>query len=77
VMEQEQTQTGNGENESKVALELAKETALSLVRGGQLGYGKFKATMSGHANEGNQPRPGWSNDSISVSLYQIAPSQDA
>ncbi len=71
-MEHQQTQTGNGERESAVALEAARDAALSLVQGGKFGYGKFKVNMSGHANDGNKPQPSWSNDFVNITINQIA-----
>jgi len=31
---------------------------------------KFVVTMSGHSNPGHEPRPGWANDVITVSVTQ-------
>lgn len=52
------------------------EEALSalwaLLRSGVLGHGKqVQVNMSGHGNPDHEPTAGWSNDSLTISLYQI------
>ncbi len=31
----------------------------------------FRATLGGHSNPGHEPREGWANDTITVSLSQV------
>src|SRR5512142_3484513 len=31
----------------------------------------ISVSISGHANPGHDPAPGWSNDSMTVSVYQV------
>lgn len=72
VVEYEQTQNGHGENESKVALRLAKDTAVSMIRTSKLGDScKFNVGLSGHANPDNQKSPGWSNDFVTIAISQL------
>ncbi len=69
--EHEQLQTGNGEAESAIALAAAKQAAVALIQTGKFGKGTFKVNMSGHANDGNKPTAGWSNDFLSITVQQI------
>lgn len=68
-----QTQEGNGEEESKEAVLIAKEAVLRIVGSGKLGVGTFDVHLSGHANTGNEPTPGWGNDFISINITKINP----
>lgn len=45
----------------------------NLVYSGALGdpSGEYKVSVSGHANPGHVPTAGWSNDSITISIYQV------
>jgi hypothetical protein len=69
----QQTQTGNGAQESKDALEMAKTVARDIVDTGRLGTGEFTVNLSGHANDGNKPVPGWSNDYLTITINQQSP----
>ena len=44
-----------------------------LIQSGVLGSpnGKYNIFLSGHANENHQPKEGWSNDSVTISITQI------
>lgn len=33
--------------------------------------GHFQVSISGHANEGHKPTPGWANDMITIRVSQI------
>lgn len=59
-----------GEVES--AMDEQFEAALNMVRiallRGVVGEGNINVTLSGHANPGHQPREGWVNDSVNVSV---------
>ncbi len=63
-------QTGNGAEESKKAMEAAKAQAKTFINSGVLGVGTFSVSLSGHANDGNQKKEGWSNDMVTISIYQ-------
>lgn len=55
------------------ALGIAQDIALDLIESGALGEGDDKiwsVSLSGHANPGNEPVSGWSNDSISINVWQ-------
>lgn len=57
--------------EHKEQFEAAKEAAAHLINAGVLGEGEFFVSLSGHANPEHKPNPpGWSNDSITISLSQ-------
>jgi hypothetical protein len=69
-------------NESNVDLphhqdqyEAALNCVWDVLRTGALGRGKgFQVNLSGHGNEGHVPAPGWSNDSLSLTIYQLSES---
>lgn len=48
----------------------SKEMARLAVASGALGDGVFHVGLSGHANAGHQRTPGWSLDSLYVSVYR-------
>lgn len=37
----------------------------------------FSVSLSGHANASHEPAPGWSNDSVSINIYQRPPATTA
>jgi hypothetical protein len=48
--------------------------AFDLINSGVFGdpdNNSFRVTFSGHGNPGHVPLAGWSNDSISISIYQL------
>lgn len=51
----------------------AKETLLVLVHSGVLGdyHGHFSGSLSGHANENHEPLPGWSPDTVSITVSRV------
>lgn len=53
--------------------EAAKAAAINVIQSGALGVGEdkhFVVGISGHANPGHDHVDGWSDDFISVSVYQ-------
>jgi len=48
--------------------EQATYAAVRLIKSGCLGDGPFRISLSGHANPGHQPRDGWADDAISISI---------
>lgn len=65
-----QEQTGSGAAESKRALDETIRMVETLINLMVLGHGVFTVTLSGHANPGNSPVPGWSNDFVNISINQ-------
>lgn len=63
------------EPEAVEQIDAAVATAKAIVAGGTIGgEGKlFFVSLSGHANPGHEPRSGWSNDCITVSVSQASP----
>jgi hypothetical protein len=53
--------------------EEALSAAWGIIDSGVLGdpKGKYRITFSGHGNPGHVPLAGWSNDSVSFSIYQL------
>lgn len=64
----------NGEDTEEVnASMLAAVDAAGIILGrGVLGTSdkNYRVSIVGHANPKNEPVPGWSNDSVSISIYQ-------
>lgn len=59
------------QDEAIRACDAAIDAAKALIASGALGSGAtFLASLNGHANPGNRPREGWSNDYVTVNLYQ-------
>jgi len=56
-------------DESKESLAQAVKAATEIVKSGVVGTGKVAGAISGHANPGHKPRAGWSNDSLTIFLY--------
>lgn len=52
---------------------LAADAAKALVASGAVGVGLVSAILSGHANPGHAPRPGWSHDYINVTVQCAEP----
>lgn len=52
--------------------EAARDAAYAIMASGATGGPdkKFVVTMSGHANPGHEPRPGWATDTITVAVVQ-------
>lgn len=44
--------------------------ARGLIESGALGDGPWIVSVSGHSNPGHKPTPGWSNDSVTINVYQ-------
>lgn len=58
-------------DEAKDQIAEAVEAAVTLVSAGVVGYGQVHATLTGHANPGHKPAPGWANDMVTISLSYI------
>lgn len=59
-------------------LEAAKKAAIAMLRSGCVGDPKaenrdYIASLSGHSNPGHAPRPGFANDSVTVTVTQLNP----
>lgn len=60
-------------DDTQEALAAACGTAVALVDSGAVGdpeHFDFTVTLSGHANDGHEPREGWANDCATISVYQ-------
>lgn len=59
--------------ESKAQADVAFDASAALILSGAVGSPekKYKVMLSGHANPGNEPNPGWSNDSLTINIYQL------
>jgi hypothetical protein len=71
-LESSQLQSGNGEKESADAINEAIQIAQLLVESGKFGLGTFSVNLNGHANDGNKPKEGWSNDFVNIQIYQVS-----
>jgi hypothetical protein len=60
----------DGADQADAAVAAAKHIVASGTVGGE-GV-KVAATLSGHGNPGHAPKAGWSNDSVSVNVYQAS-----
>lgn len=67
-------------SESNVALEYhadqyreALDAAWGLIKSGVVGDpdAKYRVTLTGHGNPNHEPLSGWSNDFVSVAIYQV------
>lgn len=64
--------------ETREQIEEAVKAATWLVSSGALGSDHVHATLTGHANPEHKPVPGWSNDSVTISVsYLPAPVEPA
>lgn len=65
----------NGPNDPWITEQsrVAKEAAIDLIASGKLGdpstFGFF-VSLTGHANTGHAPSPGWVNDCVTISISQ-------
>lgn len=58
--------------ESRAQFEVAFDAAAAIIGTKVLGEEKgFRVSLSGHANEGHNPVPGWSSDSVTINIYQL------
>lgn len=66
------TYVGGIEPEAREAAEIAGKIAAEIVSGGLVGSPEraFNISCSGHTNPGHAPRAGYSNDFVSISVYQ-------
>lgn len=53
-------------------IEIASAVAKQIVASGAVGGAdkEFRIGLNGHANADHEPAPGWSNDCVTVSVYQ-------
>ena len=49
------------------------EAVITLINSGSVGDAsrRFSMTLTGHANPNHEPRDGWANDAVTISLYQV------
>jgi hypothetical protein len=64
----EQLATAEAQEQARTAKSLAFDLAKSYVIGGP--EKRFNVYLSGHANESHEPRSGWSNDTVTVTVSQ-------
>lgn len=59
--------------EAQAQVDVAFDASAALILTGAFGNKdkKFKVTLSGHANPGNEPVAGWSNDCVTINIYQV------
>lgn len=63
---------GQDSEEAQAAHQAAFDAASALIGTKTVGENKkFKVIVSGHANPGNVPVAGWSNDCLNISIYQL------
>lgn len=57
-------------------LDAAKAAAEAIFESGAVGDSthSYAVSMSGHANTGHGPAPGWANDQVSITISQQKPS---
>lgn len=59
--------------EMEAQLQAACEAFLAIARSGVVGSGPITGTLSGHANPDHEPRTGWANDMVMVTVHQAQP----
>lgn len=59
--------------ESKAQADVAFDASSAIILTGVIGSSekKYKVMLSGHANPGHEPNPGWANDCITINIYQL------
>ena len=52
---------------------VAEKVLFDMIESGALGdpNGQYKFTMSGHGNPNHEKTPGWSNDCLTIGVYQV------
>lgn len=66
------TKSGISGLEATAQYKVAYDAAIAIIGTHGVGFAKrFKVSLNGHANPGHEPVSGWSNDSVSVSVYQL------
>lgn len=63
--------------EAEGQIEAAAKAFADVVATGALGGGPVTGSLSGHANPGHKPKPGWAGDAISVSVRSTEVAADA
>lgn len=59
---------GDSGEEMMAQAEQSTYAAVAIIESGCLGDGPFLVSLSGHANPGHEPRDGWVNDVVSISI---------
>lgn len=65
---------GDDTPEANAAMKAAVDAAGEMITKGVFGDPKtkrFSVRISGHSNAGNEPVAGWSNDYVSINVYQM------
>lgn len=59
--------------EAEYQYSVALGSALSILGSGAVGSPdkKYNVALSGHANPGHEPVAGWSNNCITINIYQL------
>lgn len=59
-------------DEAKHQVVVAMLNVITLIESGAIGdpAESYNVTISGHANPNHERTPGWSNDGLSISIYQ-------
>jgi len=61
-------QQRDGGAEMMAQAEQAIYAAVAIIESGCLGDGPFLVYLSGHANPSHQPRDGWANDGLTITI---------
>ena len=65
---------GDDNEEVNAAMLVAVEAVKDIVDSGVLGdpeTKRFSVKVNGHTNPGKEPRSGWSNDYVTINVYQM------
>ncbi len=64
---------------AKEQVKMAIESAVAIIASGVVGNEKkdYIVAISGHANDGHEPRPSYANDCITVSVWQASTIDEA
>lgn len=61
---------GGGHPETNEALDAARKAALSVVESGALGKRDVEVTITGHVNDNHEPKDGYVNDNVTITIKQ-------
>lgn len=72
ALDRDEPTSGTIPEDARDQYEAARAAAIDLITSGAIGRvgAKFTTLLSGHANPEHEPREGWANDCITVSIYQ-------
>ena len=59
---------GDSGEEMMAQAEQSTYAAVAIIESGCLGDGPFFVSLVGHANPGHEPRDGWADDAVSISI---------